>query len=61
MIEFLKDSIKSDPNAAVSDLSQNLVSQVDDFSGFARQADDITFVLARARCKSPGTGTIEIN
>ena len=48
LTQFLLDELTETPDYPISELTKELISQIDDFSGFARQADDITFIMARA-------------
>jgi sigma-B regulation protein RsbU (phosphoserine phosphatase) len=48
---FLRERIiRADQSESVADMSQAIVSEIDDFSGFTTQNDDMTFILARAFC-----------
>ena len=46
---FLNDQWNGDAAQSMSTLTGNLVEEIDSFSGYAQQRDDITFVLGRAR------------
>lgn len=56
LTQFLIDELIDIPDRPIADLTKELVSQIDDFSGFTRQADDITFVLARAGSRGDQSG-----
>lgn len=45
--EFLADQLRQAGEVNVAPLSQRIVDEIDNFSGFAKQNDDITFILAR--------------
>lgn len=47
MIDFLRDTLEKDEQAQIKVLSKEIVNQVDSFSGYASQRDDITFVIGR--------------
>jgi serine phosphatase RsbU (regulator of sigma subunit)/anti-sigma regulatory factor (Ser/Thr protein kinase) len=50
--EFMRSHLTGDEQPTVRQLSQSLVSELDDFSGFVKATDDITFIVARA-CRTP--------
>ncbi len=47
MIDFLQSCQASDKKTEIKALSKEIINQVDSFSGFAQQRDDITFVVGR--------------
>ncbi|MBD3333241.1 SpoIIE family protein phosphatase [candidate division GN15 bacterium] len=53
---FMKRQLDDDKSFTVKQLSSSLVSELDDFSGFVKATDDITFIVARA-CRSRQQGT----
>lgn len=58
LTEFLLAELAKAPDRPISELTKELISKIDDFSGFARQADDITFIMARAvACDLPSQET----
>lgn len=58
LTEFLLAELAKAPDRPISELTKELISRIDDFSGFARQADDITFIMARAvACDLPSQET----
>ncbi|UCD63394.1 MAG: SpoIIE family protein phosphatase [Candidatus Zixiibacteriota bacterium] len=46
---FFESYLNEHAAEPVSNLSEALVNQLDDFTGFAKAADDVTFVVARCR------------
>ncbi|PWB68879.1 hypothetical protein C3F09_10870, partial [candidate division GN15 bacterium] len=51
---FLSAKCQSARTESLADMVQALADEIDNFSGYARQADDITFILCRVR---PGEST----
>ncbi len=47
--EFLQSWQKTKPREAVADLTRAVVEEIDNFSGLAKQSDDITFIICRAQ------------
>lgn len=47
LIEYLRTQFARDDRAALAPLSEEIVHEIDNFAGFAKQNDDITFILAR--------------
>lgn len=45
--EFIMDKARNGSNKPINSLSQSLVDSLEDFSGFAKPHDDITFFVAR--------------
>jgi serine phosphatase RsbU (regulator of sigma subunit)/anti-sigma regulatory factor (Ser/Thr protein kinase) len=50
--ELFSEEITKASSDEISSVSKTLVNRLDDFSGFAKPADDVTFIIARARVKS---------
>jgi len=48
LIELVTSLLTDQRDRPVKEISGEIVGRVDDFSGFTRQADDITFIVARA-------------
>lgn len=63
LMDTLEKQLSSETVVDTSILSNNLIAEIDDFSGFIKPTDDITFVLARSiidrNDKSTETKTIE--
>jgi len=57
LIEFVSSELAQDISSEISSLSKALVSNLDDFSGFAKPTDDITFVIARSHVGSGAVTT----
>jgi len=51
LTEFVRDQFRNGSSKPISDLTRGIVDEIDSFSGFAKQNDDITFVIARASDK----------
>jgi serine phosphatase RsbU (regulator of sigma subunit)/uncharacterized membrane protein affecting hemolysin expression len=47
LMSFFEGQLNGDGTASVSSLSEAIVNEIDSFSGFAKQNDDITFILAK--------------
>jgi serine phosphatase RsbU (regulator of sigma subunit) len=57
---FMKRQLDDDKSFTVKQLSNSLVSELDDFSGFVKATDDITFIVARAcRTREQGAETAQ--
>lgn len=52
LAEFMGAELAKGSSDEISILSKRLVSELDDFSGFAQPSDDLTFIVARARTHS---------
>jgi len=48
LMNFFGTAISNGTRPPVTELSNELVRAIDDFAGFSSQADDITFIIARA-------------
>jgi len=57
LIEFVSSELARDSSGEISSLSKALVSNLDDFSGFTKPVDDITFIFARSHVASARTMT----
>jgi serine phosphatase RsbU (regulator of sigma subunit)/anti-sigma regulatory factor (Ser/Thr protein kinase) len=52
LIKCISDRLVADPAVPVGDISRSLVEEIDAFSGFSKQADDVTFLICRTtECK----------
>jgi len=47
MIDLLQSSHETDRKSGIKSLSKKIIDQVDNFSGFTAQRDDITFIIGR--------------
>jgi len=47
LIKFMEDKLLHSTYDKLSSLTEDIVAEIDSFSGFAKQNDDITFILAR--------------
>jgi serine phosphatase RsbU (regulator of sigma subunit) len=47
LVDFLSGRLRHNHHEPVSSLSEAIVSEIDSFSGFTKQSDDITFIIAR--------------
>jgi serine phosphatase RsbU (regulator of sigma subunit)/anti-sigma regulatory factor (Ser/Thr protein kinase) len=48
LMDFFGTAVSNGSRPPVTELSNELVRAIDDFAGFSSQADDITFIIARA-------------
>ncbi len=48
LVKFMQGQLGHRKTVKIDDLSRAVVEEIDNFSGFAKQTDDITFILARA-------------
>lgn len=55
LIDFVGSEVAQGSSEEISSLSKALVSELDDFSGFAKPSDDITFIIARSHLGSGAT------
>jgi len=51
LTEFVQNQFRNGSSKPISELTRGIVDEIDSFSGFAKQNDDITFVIARASGK----------
>ncbi len=47
LIDFMQEQLKSDNDTSVAEVARRIVDEIDNFSGFASQRDDLTFILGR--------------
>jgi sigma-B regulation protein RsbU (phosphoserine phosphatase) len=52
LVAFVGAELAKGTTGEISSLSKALVSQMDDFSGYAKPSDDLTFIVARSRTHS---------
>ena len=55
-MSFIEGQLNGNGTASVSSLSEAIVNEIDSFSGFAKQNDDITFILAKTTSVVGGAG-----
>jgi serine phosphatase RsbU (regulator of sigma subunit)/anti-sigma regulatory factor (Ser/Thr protein kinase) len=58
----LLDKLSSGSRLPVSEISKSIVGEIDTFSGFSKQADDVTFLVCRATARvelPPSTDSIQ--
>ncbi|MEA3297603.1 MAG: PP2C family protein-serine/threonine phosphatase, partial [candidate division Zixibacteria bacterium] len=48
LVDFLSKNASMDGNRDVSTLARDIIAEVDEYAGFTKQNDDITFLIARA-------------
>jgi serine phosphatase RsbU (regulator of sigma subunit)/anti-sigma regulatory factor (Ser/Thr protein kinase) len=47
LADFIEDRLRDGEIRPVSEISRGIIDEIDNFSGFAKQNDDITFIIAR--------------